>query len=317
MRFFRLASVVLLAALLSALPARAQDWRGSGRVDGWVKDANGQPIEDATIQLSREKGKGPSTKSDKKGYWAFLGLASGTWNVDISAPGYEPLKKMISISETSRPHMDLRLQKAAGPAVAGAGVGVDPAAQKGAEAVAAVTEGNKLLSEKKFAEARAAYEKAMALLPPNAGLWKGVAQTYHGEGNEAKTIEALQKASEIDPADTESKLLLASLMVAQGQVDEGKAVLDGLPEGSVKDPAIYINIGIVLMNKSKPLDSIAVLTKALAIDATAADGYFYRGMANFQTKKNADAKADFKKYLELAPNGPEAKDAREMLQAIR
>lgn len=315
MRLFRSLFSCVLVAFLAA-PMWAQDWRGSGRVDGWVKDAGGQPIADATIQLSRGKGSGPSTKTDKKGYWAFLGLASGGWNLDVTAAGYEPVKKSVSISETNRiPPMDLRLQKSAGPAAATAGV--DPAAQKGAEAIAAVTEGNKLLNEKKYPEARAAYEKAIALLPPNAGLWKGVAQTYHGEGNEARTIETLQKAAEIDPSDTDARLLLASLMVAQGQVDEGKAVLDGLPAGAVKDPAIFVNLGIILMNKNKPVDAVGILTKAIEIDAKAADAFYYRGMANIQAKKNADAKADFKKYLELAPTGPEAKDAKEMLQAIK
>lgn len=317
MRFLRLAPSFLLLALLPALPVRAQDWRGSGRLDGWIKDPNGQPIADATLKLSREAGAGPTVKSDKKGYWAILGLSGGTWNIDISAPGFETRKITVRISEMKRvPPMELQLQKAAVAAPEAAPV-VDAGAKAGAEAIAAVTEGNKLLGEKKFAEARADYEKAIALLPPNAALWRGVAQTYHGEGNEPKTIEALKKAAELDPADTDSQLLLASLEVAQGQVDEGKAILEALPPGSVKDPAVYVNLGIVFMNKNKPLDAVAYLNKALEIDATSADGYFYRGMANIQAKKNADAKADFKKYLELAPNGPQAKDAKEMLQALK
>jgi tetratricopeptide (TPR) repeat protein len=317
MRFLRLAPGLLLLALVSALPLRAQDWRGTGRLDGWIKDPSGQPIADATLKFSREAGAGPTVKSDKKGYWAVLGLAGGTWSIDISAAGFETRKITVRMSEMKRvPPMELQLQKgAASPAAAPAVV--DPAAKAGAEAIAAVTEGNKLLSEKKFAQARAEYEKAIALLPPNAGLWRGVAQTYHGEGNEAKTIETLRKASELDPADAESRLLLASLLVAQGQLDEGKAVLEGLPAGSVKDPAIYINLGIVLINKNKPLDAVVYITKAIEIDATSADSYYYRGMANFQAKKKADAKADFTKYLELAPNGPEAKDVKEMLQALK
>jgi tetratricopeptide (TPR) repeat protein len=307
----------LLLALLWSLPARAQDWRGQGRLTGWVKDPNGQGIADATLALSREKGGGTSTKTNKKGYWAIVGLSEGRWNIDVSAPGYETRKVSVTVSEGGRvPPMDIQLQKAVA-AAAPAATEADAGAKAGAEAVAAVTEGNKLLGEKKFAEARAQYEKAAALLPPNAGLWKGIAQTYHGEKNDPKTIEALRKAAELDPNDTDSRLLLATLLIEQGQHEEGKTLLDALPPGSVKDPAVYVNLGIVFMNKKKPEDASAYLTKAIELDPAQPESYYYRGLSHIQSKKNAEAKADFRKYLELAPDGAEAKEVKEMLQALK
>ena len=58
-------------------------------------------------------------------------------------------------------------------------------------------------------------------------------------------------------------------------------------------------------------------TKAIEIDPSKADGYYYRGLSYLNAKKNAEAKADFKKYLELAPDGSEAKEAREILQTLK
>jgi len=317
MRSLRSLSGPLLVVLLAALPAAAQDWRGTGRVDGWVKDSSGKGVPDATVQLTREKGGGgPSVKTDKKGYWAVLGLVGGRWNLDVSAAGYETRKLSVNISEINRiPPMDIQLQKSATQAPPPPEL--DAAAKAGAEAVAAVTEGNRLVGEKKYAEARAQYEKAIALLPPNAALLKGVAQTYHGEGNDAKAIETLRKVVELDPADTDTKLLLASMLVELGQADEGKGLIEGLPPGTVKDPAIYVNLGISFMNKKKPDDAAVYLTRAIEIDPAQADGYYYRGLAYIQGKRNAQAKADFRKYLELAPNGPEAKEVKEMLQALK
>ncbi len=66
-------------------PARTGGERGAPR--GYVKDADGQPIADAKVELTRESGGGPSTKTDKKGHWAVMGLIGGKWNVDVSAPG--------------------------------------------------------------------------------------------------------------------------------------------------------------------------------------------------------------------------------------
>jgi regulator of sirC expression with transglutaminase-like and TPR domain len=41
-----------------------------------------------------------------------------------------------------------------------------------------------------------------------------------------------------------------------------------------------------------------------------------RGLARLQLKKKTEAKADLQKYLELAPNGADAKDVREILKAL-
>jgi regulator of sirC expression with transglutaminase-like and TPR domain len=46
------------------------------------------------------------------------------------------------------------------------------------------------------------------------------------------------------------------------------------------------------------------------------DAYYYRGLAYAQLKKNAEARADFEQVLALAPDTPEAKDAKAMLAAL-
>jgi hypothetical protein len=97
-----------------ALPVRAQEWRGGARLDGWIKDPSEQAIADASLKLSREVGPGPTVQTDKKGYWALMGLAGGTWNIEISAAGFETRKITVRMSEQKRvPPMELRLEKAA------------------------------------------------------------------------------------------------------------------------------------------------------------------------------------------------------------
>src|SRR5205085_74502 len=39
------------------------------------------------------------TKTDAKGHWSALGLTGGTWNVDISAPGYDDARGSAGVSE--------------------------------------------------------------------------------------------------------------------------------------------------------------------------------------------------------------------------
>jgi tetratricopeptide (TPR) repeat protein len=303
------------AVLLSASTLPGQDWRGKGRAEGYVKDADGQPITDARIDLTRDSGAGPSTKTDKKGHWAVMGLIGGKWNVDISAPGYETRKTIMGVQEAGRtPPLEVQLQKAAAPAQAAVEAGGKDVR---AEVTAAVEQGNRLIGEKKYAEARAEYEKALAILPDSAPLWKGVAQTYHAEGNSAREEESLRKVVQLEPGDADAQILLADNLVNQGKTAEGKAILDGLAPGAIRDPAVYTNLAIVFMNKSKPEEARATMTKAIDLDPSLADSYYYRGLASVQAKKNAEAKADFTKYLELAPNGPQAKEVKEMLQALK
>jgi len=306
-------AAVFLLSLAAELPA--QDWRGKARVDGWIKDKSGKAIPGATIALSRAKGGGTSIQSNDKGYWAILGLASGTWNLDVSAKGFETRKINVSLSEGSRiPPMEIVLEAAA-PAAAASGAAAPN--QAAAEVKAAVEDGNRLLTEKKYAEARAQYEKALAVIPDNPALLKGVAQTYHGENNRPKAIETLRKVQQIDPGDNENRMLLASMLLEDGQLDEGQKLLEGLPPGAVKDPAIYVNVGILFMNKNNPAQAQGYFTKAIEIDASQPDAYYYRGLSYLGVKKTAEAKADFKKYLELAPQGENAKEVREIVQTLK
>jgi Tfp pilus assembly protein PilF len=318
----RIRQAALLALCLAAVSSIgvAQDWRGTGRLDGWVKDESGQPVEGALVQMSMEnRTGGPKAKTNKKGYWAILGIAGGKWNMDITAPGYEIKKLSVGVSEASRaPAMEIQIKKeAAQAAPGGEGVAGAPSAT-GQQVKEAIEGGNKLLADKKYAEARAEYEKALALVPDNPAIMKGIVQTYHGEKNIDKEIELLRKITQLDPSDTESRVLLGSDLLQQGKLEEGKAILDGLPPGSVKDPAIFVNVGILFLNKNDPAQAVAYLGKAIELDPNQPDPYYYRGLSLMQQKKNADAKADFQKYLQIAPNGPEAKEIRQdLLPALK
>jgi Tfp pilus assembly protein PilF len=315
MRMTRSLGLVLLVLGLSSSLLMAQDWRGKARVDGWVKDKNGQPIADAAVELTRQSGGKFTAKTNNKGYWAVLGLAGGAWNVDVSAKGFETRRTSVSLEEGSRiPSMDIRLEPAAAPAPAAGASAPNKAAE---EVRTEVEEGNRLLGEKKYAEAREQYEKALATVPDNTALLRGVAQTYHGEGNQEKAIETLRKIQQLEPGNAENQALLGSMLLESGKLDEGRAMLDQLPAGAIKDPGVYLNLGILLINKKEPDQAIVYFGKAIEIDPTLADAYYYRGLASLSAKKNTEAKADFKKYLELKPDGAEAKEVRELLQTLK
>ena len=182
---------------------------------------------------------------------------------------------------------------------------------------AAIEDGNRLLGEKKYPDARAQYEKVLAVVPDNRALLKGIAQTYIGEGNRTKAIEVLRKIRELQPNDVDNKLLLAGLLLEDGKLEEGQAIVGQLPPGAVKDSLLYIKIGILLLNRNDSAQAQAYFSKAIELEPARADAYYYRGISYWKAKRSAEAKADLKKYLDLAPDGGEAKEVREILQTLK
>src|SRR3954464_9759742 len=96
--FMRMAAAVAIAWVVAA-PLYAQDWKGQGRLAGRVTDTEGHPLKQAQIALELPGRGGTQLHADAKGQWAVLGLASGTWNVDITAEGHEAKRLSIPVSE--------------------------------------------------------------------------------------------------------------------------------------------------------------------------------------------------------------------------
>lgn len=318
----RLRSIVAAAALafVFASPLAAQEWRGKARVDGQVKNEKGEPVEGCVVKLrwGRSGRGGPDEKADKKGKWAIFGLAGGPWDLDFEAPGYKPRKIGITLSESGRNETVQIVLEAAAPAAAAPAaapqvlVGGQKISKETAEAIEA---GNAAMSAQNWAGARESYVRALAELPENTALIERVAVAYLGEGNKDEALRYARMASEKAPADPQPWQIIAELEIERGNAEAGIAALDRMPAGKINDPTLYLNAGIILYNKKRLDEAVTAFDKAIGVkpDATA---HYYRGLAELQQKKNAAAKADFQKALELAPDGPDARDIKDLLKTI-
>src|SRR5262245_23503914 len=95
--------LLTVALALVAAPIVAQDWAGQGRIQGTVTDADGKPLAGAKITLHspRDPKVGPAPlTTDKKGHWAYMGLDSGMWTVDIDLEGYVPAGGPWEVAQT-------------------------------------------------------------------------------------------------------------------------------------------------------------------------------------------------------------------------
>lgn len=302
-----------LVATALALPALAQDWRGTqGRMEGVILDASGQPVVGAIIKMDLPGRGGTQLKSDKKGKWAIGGIAAGNWNLDVEAPGFVTRQVVISLpTEFARlAPVEIKLEKA-----------VDPGPP--AEIMAAIKDGEAAFDAGRFTEARELYEKALAdpkvAAQPAAksALHLRIARALSQEQQYEKELVHLQALLDMEPGNIQVKTLMAQEALKAGMLEKGTAILAEI-EAQVKDPDVYFNVGVLFLNQGKTDDAVAYFTKAIAADPKYVDGYFQRGLAYFGQQKLAESKADLAKVVELAPAGsPQAETAKKALESLK
>jgi tetratricopeptide (TPR) repeat protein len=86
----------------------------------------------------------------------------------------------------------------------------------------------------------------------------------------------------------------------------------------------YFNIGAVYTNAGRPDDANAAFDKCLAADPTRAEAWYQKGVnllgkATLKGDKTIPAPGTveaLQKYLELAPTGPNAQSAKDLLTSL-
>ena len=298
----------LIAILLSTgAPVLAQDWKGYGRVEGRVTDADGKPVAQVKVRLNlpERRSGGPTATTDGKGRWAVAGIVAGTWEVDYEAQGYVTFKGRFQLpSESARLlPLEVKLRK-----------GEESAPPEVADALKSAEAAEK---EGRLADARAGYEKLIALRPDVAPIaHQRIGATLIKEKQYAKALEHFQKALDADPTNVAVRLIMAQAAFEGGMADRGGALVAGVDRGSIKDPDLAYNLGVQLLNAGKPEEAISFFSRSIALDDRYVDGYFRRGLAEIAVQRTADAKADLKKVLELTPTGPQADLARKAVEQL-
>lgn len=343
-KFVRIQPVLLLLLMLLTAFAAPAQIRGTGRLQGNIFDkSTGKPVAGATVTIGNPSGNTRPivTKTDSRGHWAAIGMTSGQWNVDISAAGYVTSRGTATISEVNTPPpIRTELEPEAKQAPVEAAVAAPSGTSLPKEAVDAIREGQDLIKATGTADeikanakrAVADFEKALPMIPDDKPELRDVknqvlqvlAQAYYKEGDLKDSIATFEKLDAVDPAGatpdaahTTRDVLLANLYLENGQLDQGKALLDKLPASAISDPTAYINIGILFLNKNNAADAVTYFTRAIDRNATSAEGYYYRGLAEVQMKKYSAAKADLQKVVALAPDAPEATEAKQMLANLK
>jgi tetratricopeptide (TPR) repeat protein len=306
--------VFVLAVGVCAPPVFAQ---AMGTVKGVCKDLEGKPIAQAQVEwVGVETGRKYQLKTNNKGEYFSLGIASGKYNVKLSKEGKE-LWHVNSVSVgVDEMVLDFDLKKEQAAAAQGQGMTAEQAKQIQEQQAKAAREQNtvKTLNEKLTAAKQAAdagdYETAIATLTEANQMdssrdliWFKLGDAYRMSAPKQTDPAEKQKRYEAASADYQKAIeLRAASESAQKEADNNAKVAayyNNLAEVYAKsnktDDAVksyqqaaaldathagqyLFNTGAVLTNAGRVDDAIVAFDKVIAADPTKADAYYWKGV---------------------------------------
>ncbi|HYM60029.1 MAG TPA: carboxypeptidase regulatory-like domain-containing protein [Thermoanaerobaculia bacterium] len=287
---------------------------GEARITGKIIDAvTKAPILDAVISVSAVEGKTfkqQYTVDKKDGTYAIF-LLDGTirYKFTFSATGYTTYEETMKLKLGEPNIRNFELSKGGalgGPTGAGSEVKADPA-------VAAYNEAATLANAGKDAEAIAKLQEALAAKPDMVPALEALAKISLRAKSYAKAIEAANKVLAIDTDNQDMFAVLYDSYNATGDKAKAAEYKKKLPANA---PGLF-NDAAKLINAGKDAEAEPLLRQAIAADEKFAPAYYELGMLCVRLSKNADAKANLEKYIELDPKGKDAATAKEMLNYVK
>ncbi len=302
-----LALAVVLALTTSALAQSV--------VRGKVTDAQGKPVEGATVLFEAEgANRKTQTKTDKTGEFLQVGLQSGSYKVTASKDGVGSQTKTSNVRQGPNQALNFAISAASAmsPADKEAAVALQAAAGAALEAMKAG----------RHDEAIAKFNEVILKVPTCSDCYYNIGVAYVAKQQYAEAETAFKKVIELKPDSGEAYTGLANVYNTQKKFDlaadaSAKASqFSGGAAGAGGAEASY-NQGVVLFNAGKFADAKPQFEAAVKADPSMAMAHYQLGMASLNLGMIPDAIAALEGYLKVDPNGPKAAEVKAALPALQ
>ena len=271
----------------------------------------------AEAQRGRKQRKGkkaptPAAEAAAEPSGAGSAPAAGPASPDVGRPSPEP----DGVWREVEPEI---LAYAIAPARATLARAKDPAA-----AGTLVAEGRILTLEARYADAVARFDRAAAAAPedPAPLVHKGEALLYarqEGPARQALSSAKARAQARVDqnPRDAEGWLHLGMAQRHLGEHDAAYAALERARALTPDDERVVYEMGATRYVQQRWQPAIDLLDQALGLNPRVAYAYYLRGMAASQANRKDLTVNDLGRFLEIAPNAPEAERARKILESVK
>jgi tetratricopeptide (TPR) repeat protein len=304
-------AVALAAVLFLSSSALAQSV-----VRGKVNDAQGKPVEGATVTFEAEGvNRRTQTKTDKNGEFLQVGLGSGAYKVTAAKDGVGSQTLPTNVRQGPNNPMTFNISASSALSAADKEAAVATQAAAGA-ALEAMKAGN-------FPEAITKFNEVIAKVPNCAECYYnvGVAQTRLQKPAEAEA--AFKKAIELKPDSADAYTGLANLYNSQKKFDlaaeasaKASQFSGGAAGGAGGAEASY-NQGVILFNSGKFAEAKTQFEAAVKADPNMGMAQYQLGMTALNLGQIPDAVTALEAYLKVDPNGAKASEVKAALPALQ
>lgn len=313
--------MVMLAALVTAvalsIPAFAQS---TGMVKGKVVDGAGNLVDGAKVVIEFLDGvtRKYETKTNRRGEFIQIGLSSGNYRVTASKDGVgaQAFDVRVRLGQTAEVNFQL--------VPGGAAEMMSPEEAKRLEAFKKIFEAGVAASNAGDHDgAIARFEEALVADPDCYACQYNIGGSHAAKKDFQAAEEAFKKAIAMRPDSPEPYNALANVYNAERKFDEAAKMTEeaakrvGAGGAGAGDADSLFNQGVIFWNAGKISDAKKQFEGAVKQNPNMADAHYWLGMALLNEGNLPSAAEHFDAYVNLAPDGQYADQAKGVLSQIK
>ncbi|MEW5975556.1 MAG: tetratricopeptide repeat protein [Acidobacteriota bacterium] len=339
--------ILLWLVLAFGIPLTAPVvWAQTGSLEGDVKGFDGNPLVGALVKIDRKDIRQHfEVKTDKKGHYFHAGLPVSLYRVSVHQDGKELYfldNIKVPLGDTGRADFDLKKEMERAQSQPRELTKEEQEARAKAEAEmkkhdtmkAHFEKGRELFMAKQFDQAIESFRRAGELDPKQHVIFANLAEAYKNVRNYDEAISNYQRALDVlgqaekpDAATQASYHMNAGIIMGMaGRLEEASAEIKKSAELNPPNASqAYYNLGATLVNNNKPAEAVEAFKKAVEANPGNADAQYQLGISLVgMAQVTPDGKTipapgtveAFQKYLEVAPTGRFAEQAKGMIEAL-
>lgn len=281
-----------------------------GRVNGVIKDDEGEPIKGATVTAENDaSGTSLTASTDDKGRFTMIGLRSGLWSFVAQAPGHRTngARMPVRAAANANPPMLLTLDRN-GPGIGGA---LERITAKDLQTSLASAEA--LFNQRKWDEAIAAYRAIGALAGPLRMVQLQIAAASIGKKDYVAALAAYRELLQAAPANDSAAIGMATLQRELGDVKAAEVTLIEAAKAEGAGREVFYALGELVSVDGRPGQAADWFQKASAADPYWGKPLYQLGQSAMNRGDRSAATDYWQRTVKVDPTSPEAALAKTAL----
>lgn len=309
----------MITAIIFSFSLPGQEGRGNGRLVGYIIDKEKNPIKGVKLTLEYLSFNYKlTTISDAKGKWTFARLGLGTVKIITEKEGFAKSGIQLKVSGVKKNPIKHIIMKRLSE--------IQPKKDENTFMRNEFLKANSLFKERKFEEALTLYNDILEKKPQMYKIGSKIANCYLELGRYEKALEEYQKVLEKlkaeDPKLETNKDIaqifsfIGEAYMRQDKLKEAGEYFKKSIEIDESDHALAYNVAEILFAASKTDEAIKYYNLAIKIKPDWPKSYKQLGYAYLNKGDTKKAIEMLKKFLELAPESPEAPGIKEVIKSL-